>query len=148
MNPKEQKQLIKKPEVSRLKMLGSGLKVGRVLGRRVLVKDVEPETEMDEVEKRGLLVIPESVKEANTPKSSVGIVLQLGDNFDYPGLDNFVPYSVSEGDMVLFSKYAGVQFAVDKELGYRIVDESEIICTFERADKGGESPAQLAMVKE
>lgn len=127
----ELRGLVGRAEITKLKMLGTGLEVDRVLGRRVLIKEVEPETIMDKLEKEGLLVFEASMKKENTPRASTGIVVKVGDAYE----DEGIHAPVWEGTMILFSKYAGVSFAVDEESGYRIIDENEIICTFKRAEK-------------
>lgn len=122
-----------------------GMKMGKLFGTRVLVQPIKPHTELDEVEKKGLLYIPETVKDQNTPLPSVGFVLALGDqliqDFKYP--DGWYPnygeekdmiglpdseWPIKEGDAVMFSKYAGSEVAIDKET-YRIIEYKEIMCT-------------------
>src|SRR5262245_33594814 len=90
---------------ARLKELGSGIKVGRVLGTRVLVKPVTPFTEMDRLEKEGLLYAPKHVKEELTPRPTTGVVVAVGQRVTL----------VSEGDMVMFSKFAGMDFLIEEE---------------------------------
>lgn len=126
----ELRGLVGRAEITKLKMLGTGLEVDRVLGRRVLIKEVEPETIMDRLEKEAVLVFTAQLKKDNTPRASTGIVVKVGEAYAGLGMS-----PVEEGEMILFSKYAGVSFSVDEESGYRIIDENEIICTFKRAEK-------------
>ena len=135
MDSQEHKQLITKPQVERLKALGSGLKVGRVLGDRVLVKTVAAWTDMDRVEKEGLLEIPKAVRDANTPKESSGVVIGVGSQLSQ---------ELAIGDMVMFSMHAGSEFSVGGEEGFRILDSKEILCTLEQ---DGEEPVELIPVR-
>lgn len=129
------KKLLTKPQVERLKALGSGLKVGRVLGDRVLVKTVKPWTDLDRVEQEGILVVPKDLKESYTPKESTGIVVATG----------FAPMGLDVGTMVMFSMHAGSEFSVGGEEGFRILDAKDILCTLEQADV---DPAIVVPVKE
>lgn len=62
------------------------------------------------------IIIPDTAKE----KPQKGTVVAVG-----PGTtDN--PVSVKEGDVVLYGKYAGTEFAIDGET-YLIMRESDII---------------------
>lgn len=140
MNQQELKEAIGRPQLSRLKALNEKVKVGKVLGSRVLVKTVTPETEMDRVEKEGRLVIPKAVKEQNTPMATTGVVLLVGPNVPceecgHEGLvhqDGFICSTyrpmLQEGDMVMFSKFSGTDFRIETE-DFRIMEASEIICT-------------------
>lgn len=110
------RQALGKAEIEKLKAIGTGIKVGRVLGDRVLVKTIEPYTEMDDVEKRGLLIVPEKIKEANTPIPSTGIIVMTGE----------VCNELFEGEMVMFSKYAGTDFTIERE-GFRILETKEVM---------------------
>lgn len=133
MESKDLKTTLSRAQVTKLKALGAGIKVGKVMGRRVLVKLVIPHTAMDEVEKKGVLFIPETVKEANTPLPSTGVVVQIGQelkNDDYTPKDSMV----QEGDMVMFSRFAGTDFIVEQE-DYRMLEEQEIMCTLVPADE-------------
>lgn len=128
-----------KPQLSRLKALGEGIKVGRVLGSRVLVKTVKPFTDADRVEKEGLLYVPKAVKDENTPLPTTGVVIAVGDSvrcrncWQYKSdhfersNDKYEPL-VAEGDMIMFSKFAGMDFMVANE-DFRIVSTDEILCT-------------------
>lgn len=121
------KTAVAKPQVAKLKMLGEGLKVGVVLGRRVLVKPVIPFTDADRVEKEGRLIIPEQVKKDNTPLPSTGVIVQLGTQVKEEELQ--------EGTGVCFSKFGGTQFVFDKE-DYLILNVDEIMCTFMLEQEG------------
>lgn len=84
LSKQEQVEALKaaKPYARRLKELGKGVVVDKVWGRRLLVQPVTPYTEMDEVEKKGILVVPEKVKEQNTPRPSTGIVVKVGEGVE------------------------------------------------------------------
>jgi chaperonin GroES len=123
MDTKEQRTILGKPQVQRLKDLGMGLRVARVLGDRVLVKPVTPWTEMDEVEKSGYIYVPEKVKEDNTPAPTTGVVVQMGPEV-------FDSMQVFEGDMVMFSRYAGMDIVVDQG-DFKLLRYSEIACVLE-----------------
>lgn len=137
-NIQDHKKVLTKPQVERLKALGSGLKVGKVIGDRVLVKTVKPWTDMDRVEKEGLLAIPQSAREANTPKESTGVVVGVGTEVSM--------YSELEvGTMVMFSVHSGWEFAIGGEDGFRVLDTKEILCTLEQTEEDG---AVVVPVKE
>lgn len=149
--------LIGKPQIARLKALGTGLKVGQVLGSRVLAIAVEPETEMDRVEQEGLIHIPKPIKKDNTPMPTTGIVVQCGpdipckvcgrgpweavtaggdlihslDGMDYRKEGSYLhPYEAGlhEGDMIAFPKFAGSEHIISEE-SMRIMDFREVLCT-------------------
>lgn len=118
------KAVLTKPQIARLKQLTDNLDVGLVLGDRVLVKLVESYTEMDRVEKEGILVLPETVKEANQPLPTVGVVVGVGTGVNL----NMCP--VGAGDMIMFSKFAGSDCYFNEE-AFRIMDTREILCTLQ-----------------
>lgn len=91
----------------------------------MLVKPVIPYTEMDEVEKKGLIHIPEAVKQANTPLPSMGIVIQVGTGLKFHDLDGILYPGVG----VMFSKYGGSDFVID-QVDYKILLVDEIMATF------------------
>ena len=126
MKSEDIRKAMGKPTLLRLKEVARGIKVGRVLGNRVLVRIITPETYMDEVERSTSLIIPESVKEANTPRPSTGIVIQVGDLYD----DD----PVKEGDFVMFSRYAGSDVQIEQE-EFRIIETGEIMCTLVKKEE-------------
>jgi co-chaperonin GroES (HSP10) len=133
-----QKDLQKrKPQLQRLKMLMEGVRIGRVLGNRVLVKTIKPYTEMDRLEelakqgKRGGLHMPETVKEENTPLPSCGYVIGLGNTAEVRMPNGEV--ILREGNCVMFSKHAGSDFSVANE-DFRIMDMAEVMCVLEGAE--------------
>lgn len=138
MTSAEVKAAIGKPAIARLKDLGKGLKVGRVLGPRVLVKTVIPMTDLDRIEKEALLVLPEHLKKSYTPAPSTGIVVATGPdcNFTEGGAD------VAVGEMVMFSRFAGSDFNIGEEEGFRILDIKEILCVLEEIEPGGITPVK------
>lgn len=152
-----------KVKANRLKEIGTGVRVSRVLGERVLVKTVVPHTEIDEVEKRGLVYIPETVKKDYIPMPTTGTVLAIGDTMkcrhcnwvlsDH-ALDNirscqavknshYMPY-VAEGDMVMFPRVAGMDFSMNQVDDYRILHVNDILAVLTDTDgsvvevKGGD----------
>jgi co-chaperonin GroES (HSP10) len=121
MEAKEHLAMLGKPEIEKLKAIGGGIKVARVCGRRLLVKPVTPFTEMDRLEKQGILYAPQTAKEANTPKPTVGVIVLVGD---------MVEGDFKEGEGVMFTKFAGSDIMVENE-AFRIVHEDEILCTLD-----------------
>lgn len=119
------KKILTKPQIERLKQLTNNLQVGKVLGARVLVKLVEPYTEMDRLEKEGLLVIPETNREANTPMPTTGVVVGVGQQVTELG----------EGDMIMFSRFAGTDCYFNEE-AFRIMDAREVLCTLVETPEG------------
>ena len=81
------------------------------LADRILVKRVESATMT-----KGGLYIPESAKE----KPAEGVVMAVGS-----GKDDNGP-SVSEGDRILFGKYAGTEIKIDGE-DRLIIREEDIL---------------------
>lgn len=134
----EAKDLLKglgRPQTARLKQLGSGIKITAVLGNRVLIKTIQPYTDLDRVEKEGLLYVPEGVKKDNTPMPSTGIIVMQGDDVvDTRG-------RLGEGTAVMFSKFAGSDFVVDEQ-DFKILDVPEIMAVL-----GMEEAAEPVMVK-
>lgn len=86
------------------------------LGDRVVVQPIQ----RDEVTKSGI-VLPDTAKE----KPQRGKVIAVGKGrFDEDG--DRIPMEVSEGDNVLFAKYAGTEFKIDDE-EYLILREQDIL---------------------
>jgi co-chaperonin GroES (HSP10) len=112
---------ISKPQITRLKALGSGVRVQLVLGDRVLIKTIVPFTDMDRVEKAGILYIPEEVKQQLTPLPSTGLVVQIGEGVSAESA------ALLQGAAVMFSKFAGTDFIVDEE-DYKLLDTAEVMC--------------------
>lgn len=121
---KDVRDAMSKPQITRLKQLGKGMKVGIVWGNRVLVKTVIPFTKADELEKSGLLYMPEDVKNANTPLPSTGFIIEIGREVE----DDVA--QLLEGRAILFSKFAGADFVIDEE-DFKILDIAEILCTID-----------------
>lgn len=137
MDLKQLKAAIGKPQVEKLKAVGKGVRIGLVLGDRVLVKPIIPYTEMDEVEKKGLLYMPEQVKKDNTPLPSMGIVVQCGE-----GMFEHDAVNLALGTGVLFSKFGGTDFVIDT-VDYKILDTAAIMATFVVEEEG-----EIALVGE
>lgn len=128
MTSEDIKKSIGKPALLKLKEVAKGIKVGLVFGNRVLVRTVVPFTDMDRVEKESILFIPETVKDANTPMPSTGIVVQLG-----LGVSEYDQAKLPVGTAIMFSRYAGSVAMVDEE-DFRILFVEEILCTLEKKD--------------
>lgn len=147
-----QRNLLTKPQIERLKALGSGLQVEHVMGDRVLIKPVVPKTELDRLEQEGILFGPEDAKELNTPLPSVGVVMQRGTKVSRGNLwqravrawlsflrrlepdrefnhrwpadwDRLEP-----GVGVMFSPHSGSDWAVENE-EFKILETREVMCT-------------------
>ncbi len=88
----------------------------RPLGEKVLIKRMEAETTT-----KGGIVLPDTAKE----KPQKGKVLAIGDG---KLLDDGTraAFTVSKGDKVLFSSYAGTEIKVDGE-ELMLMDESDIL---------------------
>lgn len=90
------------------------------LADRVVVQRIE-----EEEEKKGGIIIPETAKE----RPQKGKVIAVG-----PGRLNDkgerMPMEVKEGDLVLFSKYAGTEVKVGDE-EYLVMREDEILAILE-----------------
>lgn len=86
------------------------------LGKRIVIKRA-----LIQKTKNGI-ILPETAQE----KPQQGEVVAIG-----PGeVDNKgkrIPLTVKEGDKVMFSSYAGVDFNPDNEHEYLIVSEDEIL---------------------
>jgi chaperonin GroES len=92
----------------------------RPLADRIVVKRIE-----EEEVKKGGIIIPDTAKE----KPQKGKVIAVG-----PGrLDDQgkrMPMEVKEGDIVLFSKYAGTEVKVDDE-ELLVMREDEVLAVIE-----------------
>ena len=88
----------------------------RPLGEKVLIKRMEAETTT-----KGGIVLPDTAKE----KPQKGKVLAIGDG---KLLDDGTraAFTVSKGDKVLFSSYAGTEIKLDGE-ELMLMDESDIL---------------------
>jgi co-chaperonin GroES (HSP10) len=100
-------------------MNNSGLKP---LGRAVLVEPYEPEV------KKGMIVMPDSVKERTTMVETRAIVVDIGP----VAWDDEPEPRARIGDKVLISKFAGV-LANGTADGkpYRLVNDRDIYCAIE-----------------
>ena len=133
------KETLSRAQVTKLKALGTGIKVDKVMGERLLIKLVHSFTDMDRVEKEGLLHIPKTAKDANQPLPSTGIVVQLGEELQEAYIVKYginrpisdpdnTPWPIEPGSMVMFSRFSGTDFRVDEEQ-FRILDINEVMCT-------------------
>lgn len=120
-----------KPQASRLKSLGLGIRVKAVLGKRILVKTVDPYTEMDRVEEQKLIHIPEKVKEANKPLPTTGFVVAHGH-----AMTEAEQQLLPIGAAVMFSKIAGSEWTMNNE-DYRVIDLQEILGVLEMEEENG-----------
>ncbi len=147
MDNKDLAAAIGKPQIARLKQIGSGIKVGQVLGARVLVKTVTARTEMDRVEEQGLIHLPKWVKKENTPLPTTGIVIAVGPGvlcrlcgqpyYEHSHADvgivnargcSLYQPPIAEGDMVMYPKFSGSDFTIEEE-DLRILEAADILCT-------------------
>lgn len=104
----------------------SGLKP---LGRAVLIQMYEPDR------KKGLIEIPELVKEKSTVMENRATVVEVGAE---AWRDESVPRAAA-GDKVLITKFAGfvTRGTLDGEL-YRLVNDRDIFCKIEEeGDENG-----------
>lgn len=125
MNSNEQRQAVGKPYLQKLKDLGMGLEMDRVLGDRVLIMPITPFTEADRMEKAGLIVVPESVKDANIPPPTTGEVVMIGPEVNQEGQ---LPGSeINIGEFVMFSRFAGMDIMLDN-VAMKLVHANEIAC--------------------
>ena len=92
----------------------------RPIGDKIIVKRVEA---MD-VSKGGI-VLPDSAKE----KPQEGKVIALGDGRVTEEGKN-APFTVKEGDRVIFTSYAGSEVKIDNE-DYLILSEDDIMAVVE-----------------
>lgn len=141
---RELRKTLGRPELLRLKDMGmKEVQVLDVLGDRLLVRTVQPYTEMDRLEKEGLLVIPETAREKNAPLPSTGIVIQLGskltDPEDFESAGNFRADGtqiIEEGSLVMFGKYNGTDIGIGGADDFRILALTDILCTLTIPDAG------------
>lgn len=124
MTTEEIRKALPKPQVLRLQQVCNGLRIGRVATGRLVVEPVKPHTQATELEKSGLLYLPESAKESVEPEDTTGIVIAVGPN---------VPYE--PGEMVLYSKWTGIKVAIDNR-NFKIFDVANIACTLEATEEG------------
>jgi co-chaperonin GroES (HSP10) len=113
MTSKDIQESLGHPTIERLRDVKGGLRVKCVVGPRVLVRPVHPDTELNNAKKLGL-VIPEHIEKANVPPPSTGVIVLVGDT------DAYHP-----GEMILFSQFAGANFLINRE-EYKILDVNEI----------------------
>lgn len=90
----------------------------RPLGDRVLIEVME-----DELQKQGVLYIPDTAKE----KPQQGRIVAVGKGRFEDG--KLIPLDVKEGDLVLYGKYAGTEIKHNGK-DYLIVRESDILAVF------------------
>jgi chaperonin GroES len=86
------------------------------LGEKVVIKRLEAEEKSP-----GGIVLPDSARE----KPAQGRVLSVGDGRLLPD-GTRVKHQVSEGDRILFNRYAGTEVLVDDD-ELLIMDEAEIL---------------------
>lgn len=132
---------LEKPIIHRLQQIGE-LEVGEVFGNRILVECFTPKTEIDGVESRSGLYIPDSIKKDHTPLASTGIILKCSPSAQTAGME--------EGMAVAFHHYSGYDVGgIRTETGkqIRIFDVSEILCSLIPEDKDKPLAATVVPVK-
>jgi chaperonin GroES len=87
------------------------------LGDRLIVKAVE-----EEATTASGIVLPDTAKE----KPQKGEVLAVGDGRVREDTGERIPLEVSEGDVVLYSKYGGTEITVDGE-DLLVLRESDVL---------------------
>jgi len=125
-----------------LKLVGDGLKVGRVFGKRLLVKLVKPHTIMDKAKASGLS-IPESAEKEHEAMPTCGIVIAHGEELleTVPVVNGAtstvqpVDSAPKLYDMIMFSRWSGTDVQIENE-NFRIIHLNEIICTLEPVELG------------
>ncbi len=121
------------PEVLKMVQIMDGLQIGFVNAGRVVVEPVQAYTEYDEINKRGLIYVPDAAKEDARPQPSTGIIIKCGEG---------VPAEFGPGTMVAFSRYSGMRFAVDKK-DLIILQVADIAMTLEAVE--GKALGDLVM---
>jgi chaperonin GroES len=86
------------------------------LGEKVVVKRLDAESVTS-----GGIVLPDAAKE----KPCQGRVLSVGDGRSLPNGTN-APHQVSEGDRIVFNRYAGAEIVINGE-ELLIMSEDEIL---------------------
>lgn len=133
MNSAEQRQAVTRPQLMRLKDLGTGYAMKRVLADRVLIAPIEAFTDVDRLEKEGLIYAPTAVKDTNKPMPTTGKVIMVGPEVP---LDPLNPAQMLvEGDVVMFSKYAGMDIELNGE-SFKLLRYAEIACVIQETDPG------------
>lgn len=128
MTHEEIRSQLPRPELAKFSQVSSGLEVHRVLGNRVLVDPVTPMTDLDRLERGGLLAIPQAVKKEHTPRPSTGIVLAVGPEVAQEGHS-----ALRVGEMVMFSKWGGMSFQIEDK-PYLVLEAAEIVCTLQAVE--------------
>lgn len=109
-----------------LMMISKSVGIGKVVGARILVKDVDPVDEVQAwAQRTGLHAV---TYDQNRPKPTEGIVLGVGG-------DPLVQEEVQVGDHVFFSKFAGHNVYEEGE-EYRSVEFQEVTRIKSRAYYG------------
>jgi len=88
----------------------------RPIGEKVLIKRLEADAQT-----AGGILLPESAQE----KPKQGTVIAVGDGRTLESGDK-APFQVKEGDIVLFTSYAGTEVTVEDE-DYLLMGENEIL---------------------
>lgn len=97
------------------------------------MKTIVPRTEIDAVEERGLLVVPESIKAEYVPMPITGIIIGVGDELKAEGELEGVS-SLKEGDMIMFSRVSGLQFTINSK-DLRIIHANDILAVLADTDE-------------
>lgn len=132
MNADDVRRILPRPELMKLQQITSGLQISKVRGENVLIEPIVPRTDLDRLQREGLIAIPEGIKKEHTPRPSTGIVLAVGD-FVNVGLMDDSNNWLEPGMLIMFSKYAGLDFLVD-EKAYKVLNEKEVCCVLEAVE--------------
>jgi chaperonin GroES len=89
----------------------------RPLGDKILVKRAEPQTKTDSG-----IYLPESAKD----KPKEGMIIALGNGNLNKETGEYMPFTVKQGDSVIFSSYAGTEIKIDDE-DFLIMTEDDIL---------------------
>lgn len=109
------------PEILKLKQIGTGIEVQAIMGRRLLIEAIEPETREGKNERAGLLYLPDTARDKYQPRPSTGIILLVGQGVEDDEREFF-----KEGAMILFSKFSGMDVVVDEREGLKILETRDV----------------------
>lgn len=133
--PQLNKFSFEKPELEKLQVVFKGMRIGQVLGNRVLVEPADATTKMDELEEKarrgeaGGLYMPERDKERNTPRASQGIVLAVGNGVSAKD-EALLKDEYGNYKAVTFGQYSGGEWIFEERV-LRILELREVVAILE-----------------